>query len=45
MVVTLPWFLYNTFLPELMTQKLQFTMDADDDDELQNNHEAVNEDE
>ena len=32
-------------MPELITQKLKFRMDADDDDELENDDEAVTENE
>ena len=43
MVVRLHCFFTKYLLPELMTQKLRFRMDADD--KLENDHEAITEDE
>ena len=44
MVAKLHCFFTKYLLPELMTQKLKFSMNAADDDELENEHEAITED-
>ena len=45
MVMKLHCFFIKYLLPELMTQKLKFKMNAEDDDQLENDDEAVSENE